>query len=259
MSLAGKVAIITGGSRGIGEAIAEKLAAEGATIALVARGAHDLAQTAARIDEKATGRVVAFPCDLRRLENVQALIASVMAEFGQIDILVNNAGATKHGSLLDRADEDWLDAYDAKIHAFVRMCRECWPHLKASRGRVLNIGGVLANVPNPNALIGSTLAAAVVSLTKALAEYGRADGIIVNAINPGLIETGRFQQHLEELGKKQNISSDEERARMVERLAINRLGVPEDIAEVVAFLLSGRSAYIHGAIIDVDGGLTKGL
>ncbi len=259
MSFAGKVAIITGGSRGIGESIAARLAAEGATIALVARGAHDLAQTAARLDEAATGRVVAFPCDLRRLENVQALIASVMAEFGRIDILVNNAGATKSGNLLDRADEDWVDAYDSKLFAFARMCRECWPHLKASRGRIVNIGGVLANTPSPNAVIGSTSAAAVVALTKALAEYGRPDGIIVNGINPGLIETRRFRQHLEELGEKQSISGDEERAKMIARLAINRLGKPEEIADAVAFLLSERNTYIHGAIIDVDGGMTKGL
>jgi NAD(P)-dependent dehydrogenase (short-subunit alcohol dehydrogenase family) len=258
MILAGKVAIVTGGSRGIGEAIAATLAGSGAAIALVARGRDDLAAVAARIGARG-GRAVPFPCDLRRAADIKSLVAAIAREFDRIDILVNNAGATRNGTLLERADEDWLDAYDAKIHAFVRMCRECWPHLQASRGRIVNIAGALAKTPNPDAVIGSTLAASVVSLTKALAEFGRDHGIVVNAVNPGLIETGRLRRHLAELGRNGDRSGDEERARVIARLGLERFGTPQDVADVVAFLLSERAAYIQGAVIDVDGGLTKGL
>jgi 3-oxoacyl-[acyl-carrier protein] reductase len=258
MSLSGRVAIVTGASRGIGEAIAATLAKEGAALALVARSRANLEKVASRIAATG-GRAVAFPCDLRRQAEVEALVAAISAQLGHIDILVNNAGATPHGHLLQRDDAEWHDAYEAKIHNFVRMCRACWPHLKASRGHVVNICGVLAHAPNPNALIGSTLAAAVVSLTKALAEFGRGDGIRVNGVSPGLIDTGRFRARLEELAREQNLSFDAARDRMVERLGIARLGTAQEVADVVDFLLSERNTYLDGAIIDVDGGMNKSM
>jgi len=257
--LAGKVAIVTGGSRGIGEAIAVDLAIRGAGIALVARSRDDLAKAAAAIAARSAARVMPFPCDLRGLDNIVALVPEVVAAFGRIDILVNNAGATKHGSLLERDDADWLDAYAAKIHAFVRLTRAAWPHLKATRGNIVNIGGVLAHAPNPNAIIGSTLAAAIVSLTKALAEYGRADGITVNGVNPGLIDTGRFRRHLAELGEKHERSVAMEEAALLERAGIDRLGRADEVATVVGMLLTGPASYLRGVMIDVDGGMTKSI
>lgn len=258
MGFAGKVAVVTGASRGIGEAIAVTLASESATLALVARSRGDLERVAARI-AAAGGQAAVFPCDLRRESEVEALIANVVAQLGRIDFLVNNAGATPHGNLLDRDDAEWHDAYEAKIHNFVRVSRACWPHLKASRGRVVNICGVLAHMPNPQALIGSTLAAAVVSLTKALAEFGRADGIRVNGVSPGLIDTGRFRVRLEEMAREQNLSVDKTREGLVERLGIARLGTAQEVADVVDFLLSERNTYLDGAIIDVDGGMNKSM
>lgn len=258
MTLGGKVAIVTGASRGIGEAIATTLAAQEATIALVARSRGDLDAVAARI-VAAGGRAAIFPCDLRQPESIAPLIETIATRLGRIDILVNNAGATPHGNLLERNDEEWHDAYEAKIHAFVRMCRACWPWLKASKGRIVNIGGVLSHTPNPNALIGSTLAAAVVSFTKALAEFGRGDGIRVNGVNPGLIETGRLRQNLEAHSRKNNQTLETERERVLQQVGIDRLGTAQDVADVVAFLLSDRITYLQGAFIDVDGGMTKGI
>jgi 3-oxoacyl-[acyl-carrier protein] reductase len=258
MSLAGKIAIVTGASRGIGAAIATKLASRDATLALIARSRDDLEAVAGRIAASG-GHAETFPCDLRRDAESVATVAGIAAKFGRIDILVNNAGATPHGHLLERSDAEWHDAYEAKIHNFVRMCRACWPHLEASRGHVINIAGVLAHMPNPNALIGSTLAAAVVSLTKALAEFGRRDGIRVNGVSPGLIDTGRFRARLEELAREQGISSDEASTRLLQRLGIARFGTAEEVADIVDFLLSGRNTYLDGAIIDVDGGMTKSL
>jgi len=256
MSLSGNVAIVTGASRGIGAAIATKLASRGTTLALIARSRADLDAVAAQLAKKG-GRAEAFPCDLRNEVGTVATVAAVATRFGRIDVLVNNAGATPHGHLLERSDAEWHDAYEAKIHNFVRMCRACWPHLKASRGHVINICGVLAHMPNPNALIGSTLAAAAVSLTKALAEFGRTDGIRVNGVNPGLIDTGRFRARLDERAREQGISVDEVRAHMLRELGIARFGTAEEVADVVDFLLSERNTYLDGAIIDVDGGMTK--
>jgi 3-oxoacyl-[acyl-carrier protein] reductase len=258
MSSAGKIAIVTGASRGIGEAIATTLATHGATVALVARGSADLDAVATRISA-AGGHAFAFPCDLRRAREVTQVVATIIAQLGHIDILVNNAGATPHGSLLERDDAEWHDAYEAKIHNFVRMCRACWPHLKARQGQVLNICGVLAQTPNAHALIGSTLAAAVVSLTKALAEFGRPDGIRVNGVSPGLIDTGRFRARLQEIAQEQQVSFEQARDQLVRRLGIKRLGTAQEVADVVDFLLSERNSYLDGAIIDVDGGMTKSI
>lgn len=258
MSLAGKVAIVTGASRGIGEAIATKLAAHGATLALVARRSADLDAVAARLTATG-GHAFAFPCDLRHAQEVTQLVDTVIAQLGHIDILVNNAGATPHGNLLERDDTEWHDAYEAKIHNFVRMCRACWPYLKARQGQVLNICGVLAQTPNAHALIGSTLAAAVVSLTKALAEFGRPDGIRVNGVSPGLIDTGRFRARLQEIAEEQRISFEQARDQLLQRLGIKRLGTAQEVADVVDFLLSGRNTYLDGTIIDVDGGMTKSV
>jgi len=258
MSLAGTIAIITGASRGIGEAIAIRLASHGATVALVARRSADLDGVVARINATG-GHAFAFPCDLRQPDEVTKLIGTIIAQLGHIDILVNNAGATPHGNLLERDDAEWHDAYEAKIHNFVRMCRACWPYLKARQGQVVNICGVLAQTPNANALIGSTLAAAVVSLTKALAEFGRPDGIRVNGVSPGLIDTGRFRTRLQQIAREQQVSFEEARDQLVRRLGIKRLGTAQEVADVVDFLLSGRNTYLDGAIIDVDGGMTKSV
>ena len=255
MSYAGKVAIVTGASRGIGEAIATTLGKEGATLALVARSRGDLERVAALAGDHAQ----VFPCDLRQQQAVEMVVAQIAAKLGRIDILVNNAGSTPHGNLLQRDDAEWHDAYEAKIHNFVRMSRACWPHLKAARGRVVNICGVLGREPNAQALIGSTLAAAVTSLTKALAEFGRPDGIRVNGVSPGLIDTGRFRARLEELAREQNLSFREARDRLLQRLGIARLGTAQEVADVVDFLLSERNTYLDGAIIDIDGGMTKSL
>jgi len=127
MGLAGKIAIITGASRGIGEAIATVLASRGATLALVARRSADLYAVAARLTT-AGGHAFAFPCDLRQANEVTQLVATIVDRLGPIDILVNNAGSTPHGNLLERDDGEWHDAYEAKIHNFVRMSRACWPH-----------------------------------------------------------------------------------------------------------------------------------
>jgi 3-oxoacyl-[acyl-carrier protein] reductase len=258
VSLAGKIAIVTGASRGIGEAIATTLAAHGATLALVARGSADLDAVAARITT-AGGHAFAFPCDLRRADDVTQTVGTIVTQLGHIDILVNNAGATPHGNLLERDDTEWHDAYEAKIHNFVRMTRACWPSLKARQGQVLNICGVLAQTPNANALIGSTLAAAVIALTKALAEYGRPDGIRVNGVSPGLIDTGRFRARLQEIAQEQQISFKQAGDQLVKRLGIKRLGTAQEVADLVDFLLSERNTYIDGAIIDIDGGMTKSV
>lgn len=258
MSLVGKIAIVTGASRGIGEAIAATLTAHGATVALVARSSAGLDGVAARL-KTAGGHAFAFPCDLRDAHAVTQVVDTIAAQLGHIDILVNNAGATPHGSLLERDDAEWHDAYEAKIHNFVRMSRACWPHLKSRQGQVLNICGVLAQTPNAHALIGSTLAAAVVSLTKALAEFGRPDGIRVNGVSPGLIDTGRFRARLHEIAREQHIPFEHARDQLVQRLGIKRLGTAQEVADVVAFLLSERNTYLDGTIIDVDGGMTKSV
>jgi NAD(P)-dependent dehydrogenase (short-subunit alcohol dehydrogenase family) len=259
MSLAGKVAVVTGASRGIGAAIAAALARDGADLALAARGAAALDAVAAEIAAASGRRVVAYPCDLRLTASIATLVGDIIGDFGRLDILVNNAGASKHGTLLQATDEEWADAFDTKLFAYVRMTRSCWPHLKASRGQLVNIVGILAQTPSVDAVIGSALAAAAQGFTKAIAEQGRVDGVAVNAVNPGLILTSRFRERVAAFSQSEGITEPAAEARMLERLKIDRFGEAEEVAELVAFLLSDRARYFHGASINLDGGLTKGV
>jgi NAD(P)-dependent dehydrogenase (short-subunit alcohol dehydrogenase family) len=259
MSLAGKVAIVTGASRGIGAAIAAALARDGADLALVARGADALTAVAAAVAAASGRRVVTYPCDLRLTADIERLVTGILEDFGRLDILVNNAGASKHGNLLQATDEDWADAFDTKLFAYVRMSRLCWPHLKASRGRLVNIVGILGQTPNVDAVIGSALAAAAQSFTKAIAEQGRLDGVTVNAVNPGLILTARFRERVTALSQAEGIGEAAAEARMLERLKIDRFGEATEVAELVAFLMSEQARYFHGASINLDGGMTKGV
>lgn len=255
--LAGKAAIVTGASRGIGLAIAEKLAAEGVNVLLVARSAGELDAHAARLSRQTT--CAAFAIDLREADAAAKAVAAAIARFGRIDFLVNNAGATKRGDFAALTDDDFLDGFALKFHGTVRMTRAAWAALKESRGAIVNIIGIGGRMAAGDFTIGGTVNAALFNFTKAIAQPATRDGIRVNGINPGWIETDRLKGRLAQAAKDKGVDEATARAQALADLKIARFGQPAEIAELAAQLLSPRFAYVQGALIDCDGGLTRAL
>src|SRR5262245_60317026 len=168
LQLSNKVAIVTGASRGIGRSIAQTLAAEGMNVTLVARTKNQLDELAGSIATSSLVQAV----DLRMPESPTAVVAATVEKFGQIDLLVNNAGATKRGDFFELTDSDWADGYGLKCFGAMRCCRAAWPHLKAAHGSIVNIAGIGGRTGTAEFTIGGTVNAAVLNLTKALADRG---------------------------------------------------------------------------------------
>jgi NAD(P)-dependent dehydrogenase (short-subunit alcohol dehydrogenase family) len=255
LQLAGKVAIVTGASRGIGRAIARTLAAEGMRLAVVGRSRDLLEEVAASLG--ANGLVHAL--DLREAEAPASMVAAAVAHFGRLDVLVNNAGATKRGDFLALPDADWEDGFRLKFFGAMRACRAAWPHLQATHGTILNIIGIGGRTATADFTIGGTVNAALMNLTKALADRGVQDGVRVNAINPGGIGTERLQVRLRSFAADHGVDIVAAGAEMARALGIARFGEPDEIARVVAFLVSPQATFCQGAIVDVDGGQTRTL
>jgi NAD(P)-dependent dehydrogenase (short-subunit alcohol dehydrogenase family) len=254
--LEGKIAIVTGASRGIGRAIALRLAKDGATLVLAARTEEDLAKVALEIKSQG-GTVTCVPGDLRDPNVPAALVNAALSAHGAIDIVVNNAGATKRGDFFELTDADWEDGFALKFLGAVRLTRAAWPHLKARRGSVVNIIGAGGRTPSAEFTIGGSVNGACLSFTKAIADIGIQDGVQVNAINPGRVKTDRFQQTLAAEAVHHGGDLNAALDAIIRKSNIVRLGEPEDVANLAAFLVSPQSRYMQGALIDLDGGQTK--
>ncbi len=247
---------MTGASRGIGRAIALRLAQEGARVALCARDGEALKRAVEEI-ELAGGAAAAIALDLRQPGNPARLAEFAMSRFGAIDIVVNNAGATKRGEFEALTEEDWADGFALKFFGAVRLTRAAWPHLRKSSGSLIFISGIGGRTPGKQFSIGGSVNAALLSFTKAMAEAGLGDGVQVNAINPGTIRTGRFETRLAAFAKEQKIAVSAAEQRYVEEESISRIGEPADIAALVAFVAAPEGRFLHGSLIDMDGGATK--
>ena len=254
--LAGKIAIVTGASRGIGRAIALRLAQDGATLVLASRTEGDLAKVASEIKSRG-GNATCVAKDLRIPEAPAALVKSALDAHGAIDIVVNNAGATKRGDFFELTDADWSDGFALKLMAAVRLTRAAWPHLKARRGSLLNIIGAGGRTPGAEFTIGGSVNGACLSFTKAVADIGIRDGVQVNAINPGRIKTDRLKQMLADEAAQHGGDMTATLEAIVRQSNIVRLGEPEDVANLAAVMVSPQSRYMQGALIDLDGGQTK--
>jgi 3-oxoacyl-[acyl-carrier protein] reductase len=251
--LAGKVALITGSSRGIGQGIALELAASGCDVMLAARSAEALDGVAQEV--RAHGRRAAFhAADLTASGEPAGLVEALKREFGRLDILVNNAGATRRGNFFVQTEQDWRDGFNLKFFAHVALCRLAWPLLKAAQGSVVFIEGVGARAPVADYMIGSAVVAASLAFMKALADLGKHDGVQVNAVNPGSVKTDRFRGRLDKIMKKTGLDEAAAIERHRRELDITRFGTPEDIAALVRFMVSPRGRLLHSTAIDMDGG-----
>lgn len=249
----GKTAVITGGNRGIGLAIAQRLAREGAQVVLCARDQELLNAAVRDIGSGAS----AISLDLRVPEAPQQLVDFALSRHPSIDIVVNNAGATKRGDFTALTDEEWADGFALKFFGAVRLTRAAWPYLKASKGSLVNISGSGGRTPGAQFAIGGSVNAALLSFTKALAEKGLSDGVQVNAINPGTVRTARFQKRLEAVAAVEQVDLATAEQRFIQSERITRIGEPEEVAALVAFVAGPEGRFLHGSLLDIDGGVTK--
>src|SRR5215467_9402076 len=255
LKLTGKVAIVTGASRGIGRAIAQTLAAEGMKLTLAARSKDQLDELAKSLKTDCLVQAV----DLRTKEAAPAVVEATMRKFGAIDVLVNNAGATKRGDFFELTDADWEDGFALKFFGAMRLSRSAWTHLMASQGCIVNIIGIGGRTGNADFTIGGSVNAAFRLLTKALADRGVKDGVRVNAINPGFIKTERLTIRVRSFAEEHNLPMDQAEAQLAKAVGVERFGEPSEIAAAVAFLASPVCAFCHGALLDIDGGQTRSL
>jgi len=238
--------VVTGASRGIGKAIAVRLSIEGYRLILTGRDRDALGAASSEL----AGPNQWIALDLREPNSGEEVIRFAIESFGRIDVLVNNAGATKRGTFTALSDADWMDGYALKLFAAARLTRLAWPHLCATKGSVVNIAGVGGRTPGPEFALGGSVNAAMMAMTKSLAETGIADGVQVNCVNPGPVRTDRFTRRL---------SQGMDESRFVETEKITRVGEPDEIAGLVSFIVSPAGALLQGALIDMDGGSVKSV
>lgn len=255
LGLAGRRAIVTGGSKGLGKAIAAGLAAEGAAVTICSRNSAELEAAAAEI----CGQVTAIVCDVTAPDQVAAFIDSAAGEMGGLDILVNNAGGARPGQFGTLTDEDWHADIEVKLFSQIRCIRAALPHLRRSQApRVININAVYARYPDPVFLASSVNRASCLSLSKALSiELGR-EGILVNSVNVGLVQTPQWH-NIHRLRAPDTPAGEFFGQLAAAEVPLGRFGEPDEVASLVTFLASDRASYIAGASIDVAGGMGKFL
>ena len=251
--LSGKVALITGASRGIGKGIALELAAAGCDLLLTARDHNALLAVADAA--RALGRKAEIhAADLCGKGEPDRLTELVGQRYGRLDILINNAGAARRGDFLALTDADWDAGFGLKFFAQVRLCRAAWPLLKSNRGSIVAIAGIGARAPVADYMIGSSVIGAQLAFMKALADIGKRDGVQVNTVNPGSVDTDRFRHRLDIIMRRTGLDEAAAIEHHRRELDITRFGRPEDVAGLVAFIVSPRGRWLHGAAIDMDGG-----
>jgi 3-oxoacyl-[acyl-carrier protein] reductase len=260
LGLTGRRAIVTGGSKGLGKAIAAGLAAEGVMVTICSRNATELEAAAGEIGKLGgSGQVTAMVCDVTVPGEVTAFIESATETMGGLDILVNNAGGAHPGQFGTLTDDDWQSDIEVKLFSQIRCTRAALPHLRRSQAaRVININAVYARYPDPVFLASSVNRASCLSLSKALSiDLGR-EGILVNSVNIGFVLTPQWQ-NIHQL-RAPEIPAEEFFGRMAAaEVPMGRFGEPEEVAGLVTFLASDRASYITGASIDVAGGMGKFL
>ena len=252
LGLAGKTAIVTAASQGIGRACAASLAAEGANVVICARREAELKKTA----EELGPRVIAEPADVTSADDIERLVARTVESFGGVDILVAIGGSPRYGAFDAMSDEDFVQAFEMTVLATVRMIRAVVPHMRKNRwGRIVTLQSRSVKEPIPNLAVSNAARPGVAGLIKHMSQELAAEGILLNTIAPGRIRTDRFREGARSSGMDE---ADYYRERAAD-LPIRRLGEAEEVADVITFLVSERASYVNGVTIAVDGGLIQSV
>lgn len=257
LGLQGRVAIVGGGSKGIGRAVAALLAAEGARVVIAARGAEAL-DAAAREIRAATGAdVLAVACDMARDTDIDALVRRTVDAYGAIDVIVNNAGGPPPGRFEQHDDTAWQHAFATNLMSVVRLVRASLPYLKASgQARVINITSTAVKEPIDGLILSNSIRLGTTGLAKTLSRELGPDGITVNNVGPGLTMTARIRPVIEAQANAEGRAFEDVAADRARRIPVGRLASPEDIAGMVVFLASAQARHVTGQTILVDGGST---
>jgi len=258
MSTTKSVAIVTGASSGIGRATAIRLARDFAVIVLAARDKDDLDRAAAEVKSVGAEAIV-YALDLRQPESAKTIVEGTLARFGRIDALLNIAGAVAQIDLFQMTDAQWDDGMALKFHGARRLTIRAWDALKASNGSVVFMSGSAAFGPKPQFAAVATINAAINALAKAFAEQGIKDGVQVNSVSPGAVMTGRRQAFFEKWAPAHNLTVEEAIKKFPEQAGIARMGKPEEIADLMAYLVSPAAKWMTGAAVRMDGGEIKGI
>jgi 3-oxoacyl-[acyl-carrier protein] reductase len=252
LGLKGKVAAITGGTEGIGRATAFRFAEEGANVAICARRADLLEQTAGEL-RKTGVEVVSVPADVSRPEDIERFMDAIIKRFGRIDVLVNNAGASARGKFLETDDATWGADIELKVFGAIRCSRLAIPHMKKQGGgRIINITISSAKQPGAESMPTSVSRAAGLAITKALSKEFAADNILVNTICIGKIKSGQHERRI----KREGWKPEDYYAHASKDIPLGRLGEAEEVANVIAFLASDAASYVTGTSINLDGGIS---
>lgn len=260
LGLRGKVALVAAASKGLGRAIALELAAEGAHIAMCARGEEALVRARDEIVHATGADVLAITGDVAKFGDVSRITGAALDKFGRIDILVTNAGGPPSGTFESLRPEMWQQAFDLTLMSVINLTSAALPGMRQRKwGRVINVTSIAVKQPVEGLMLSNSIRSAVTGFARTLANEVARDGITVNNILPGYTRTERVDQLADAVASREGMTSDAARAKWEAQIPMGRLGEPEELAALAAFLASNRASFITGTSITVDGGWTRGL
>lgn len=261
LGISGRVAVVTGATRGMGRASARRLLQEGAHVAICSRSAADAEAAASELSIETGGLCIGLRCDTSKSDDIDAFIDTVLARFGRLDILNNNAGTMYSGRFESITEEGLRKQLDTKLFGFMHLIRRVHPVMKAERwGRIVNMIGGAGKEPDPYMFGSGITNSALLNLTKSLSTEFAPDNVLVNAICPGWVDTPLWRENSSGLQRELGAATEDQARRLASRKnALGRFGQPEEIADAVVFLCSERASYITGVSLNLDGGRLKGL
>ena len=260
LGLAGKVALATASSRGLGKACAKELAAEGADVIMCARTPETLAQAAEEVDEAGTGDVTAVPADLSTEHGIASVVGTALEAYGRLDILLTNIGGPPLGTFDEATDEQWLEAFENLHLSATRLIRAALPSMRKHRwGRIIGIQSGSVKQPIPGLTLSNGVRPAIAGLFKSLMPDLAGDNITINLVLPGVILTDRIIQNQTVRAEAAGTTLEEQLTTVASAIPAGRLGKPEELAAMVAFLASERASYITGSVLQVDGGFIRSV
>ncbi len=261
LGLRGKTAVVAAASRGLGKAVAAALAREGANVVMFSRDAAAIEATAREVQDAADGvaQVIGLAADATKLPDLERVVQTAVERFGGVDIVYNNAGGPKPGMFDSLSDEDWQGAFELNLLSAIRLTRLCLPYMKARKwGRVITGTSSSVKQPLANLMLSNTVRSGTTAWSKTLADQVAADGITVNTIAPGRINTERVRQIDEDTAQRSGRTREEVERDALKTVPIGRYGEPAEFGAVAAFLASEAASYVTGVTLLVDGGLFRG-